>query len=110
MQREAPEQSSLSSTGAWRHDLMSTITKAELHRLIDELADHDLAVVGAFAEFLHSRQASTAPANDDRPDSLLAFLAVAPLDDELTLPDEDASVDEALREFARGDFSPEPVA
>lgn len=75
-------------------------TKEAVHRLIDQLPEDELAIVEAFLEFLASRRLG---------DPLLAFLQAAPEDDEPTTPEEDASAEDAWREYQRGDVLPSGV-
>jgi len=61
------------------------MTKAELHRIVDELPDTSIEVAGALL-----RRAAAEPE--------VAELLMAPWDDEPVTPEEQAAVRDALRE------------
>lgn len=65
-------------------------TKERLHRLVDELSDQEAEAALVIVE-------------RRRDDPMLQALAAAPLDDEPSDPDEDASADEALAAYRRGE-------
>ena len=66
-------------------------TKEALHRLIDELPENTLPGVERYLSSV-------------RDDSMMRALLAAPLDDEPTTAEEDASAREALERYRRGDF------
>ena len=69
-------------------------TKEALHRLIDQLADQDLAAVFNFAEYLHARSR----------DPVGRALASAPIDDEPLTTGELANVERARDAYRRGEW------
>lgn len=87
----------------WRH-LFATVSgamtaKEQLHRVVEELSEAEAADA---LSLLVARRA--------RPDALDQLLADAPLDDEPTTPEEEASVLEAREQAARGEvFSAEQI-
>lgn len=64
--------------------------KEKLHSLVDELSESEAAVA---LDLLVAR----------RDDALTQFLDNAPIDDEPTTPEEEAAVQEAREEIARGE-------
>ena len=66
-------------------------TKDALHRLIDELPDDALPGVERYLSAI-------------RDDPMVRTLVAAPLDDEPTSPEDDASAREAIECYHRGDF------
>ncbi len=66
-------------------------TKESLHRLIDELPDDALPGVERYLSAI-------------RDDDMMRTLEAAPLDDEPSTPEEDASAREAIERYRRGDF------
>jgi hypothetical protein len=65
-------------------------TKERLHRFVDELSEGEAAATLLVAE-------------RRRKDDLLQALAEAPLDDELSSPDEDRSARDAMAAYRRGE-------
>lgn len=65
-------------------------TKDALHRLIDELPEDTLPGVERYLTTV-------------RNDPMMRRLASAPLDDEATTPEEDASAREAIERYRRGE-------
>lgn len=65
-------------------------TKERLHKLVDELSDQEAETALVIVE-------------RRRDDPMLQALAAAPLDDEPSDLDEDASADEALAAYRRGE-------
>jgi hypothetical protein len=65
-------------------------TKERLHKLVDELSDQEAEAALVIVE-------------RRRDDPMLHALAAAPLDDELSNADEDASAAEALDAYRRGE-------
>lgn len=72
---------------------MSTATKEELHRLVDALPETEVAVARRVLEALGTIAA----------DAVMYSLKDAPIDDEPTTPEEDASSAEAWAEYRRGE-------
>ncbi len=66
-------------------------TKEVLHRLIDELPDDALPGVERYLAAV-------------RDDPMMRILLAAPLDDEPTTPEEDASAREGIERYRRGDY------
>lgn len=66
-------------------------TKEALHRLIEELPDDALPGVERYLAAV-------------RDDPMMRVLMAAPLDDEPTTPEEDASARAAIDRYRRGDF------
>jgi hypothetical protein len=69
------------------------VTKADLHRLVDALPDDSLSAVGRWLERVTE-------------DPVIAVLDAAPWDDEPITPAEEAAVQEARAEIARGEGVP----
>jgi hypothetical protein len=67
--------------------------KADLHRLIDELPEAEVAPARRFLEFLR----------DCHGDPVLRSLLRAPEDDEPLLPEDVAAIEEAKAAYRRGD-------
>jgi hypothetical protein len=65
-------------------------TKEKLHKLVDELSDQEA-------------EAALMSVERRRDDPMLQALAAAPLDDEFSDADEDASADDALAAYRRGE-------
>lgn len=65
-------------------------TKEQLHKLVDELSEQEAAAALVIVE-------------RRRDDPMLQVLAAAPLDDEPSDADEDASAAEALASYRRGE-------
>jgi hypothetical protein len=70
--------------------------KEELHRLVEELSDSEIHAARRFLEFLRTLEY----------DPLLHALSTAPVDDEPTTPEEEASAAEAWREYQQGQARP----
>ena len=73
--------------------MMTAVVRVDLHRLVDSLPEGELSVAYRVLEAL-SRAAPRDP---------LYSHADAPLDDEVTTPEEDAEAAEAWREYQRGE-------
>lgn len=68
------------------------VTKEQVHKLVDQIADDDLAAAARYLEYLR-----------DKGDPFLRALANAPEDDEPETPEEVAAVEEAKAALARGE-------
>ena len=68
-------------------------TKESLRRLVNELPESELDAARRYLEYLR-----------DTADPLMRKLLEAPKDDEPTTPEEDEAVEEAWREYLRGEF------
>ncbi len=68
------------------------VTKNQVHHLVDQLPEDDLAAVASYLEYLR-----------DKGDPFLYALANAPEDDEEETPEEAAAVAEAKAALARGE-------
>ena len=68
-------------------------TKESLRRLVNELPESELDAARRYLEYLR-----------DTADPLMRKLLEAPEDDEPTTPEEDEAVEEAWREYLRGEF------
>jgi len=66
------------------------MTKADLHRLVDELPPESVDAVGRWLERVSD-------------DPMIAVLDAAPWDDEPSTPDEETAVAEARASIARGE-------
>jgi hypothetical protein len=75
---------------------MRIASKEQLHRLIDELPEHELHAAQRFLEYLR----------DIGSDSVLRALMEASEDDEPTTPDEDEGAADAWHEYLRGEARP----
>jgi hypothetical protein len=73
------------------------LAKEELHRLVEELPVHELHAAQRFLEYL--RHVGSDP--------VLQALQHAPEDDELETPEEQAAVQEAREQLARGETLPD---
>lgn len=69
------------------------VTKEQLHKLVDQISDDDLAAAARYLEYLR-----------DEGDPFVRALAHAPEDDEPETPEEAADVALAKAEIERGDF------
>jgi hypothetical protein len=73
------------------------LAKEELHRLVEKLPVHELHAAQRFLEYL--RHVGS--------DAVLQALQHAPEDDELETPEEQAAVQEAREQLARGETLPD---
>jgi len=71
--------------------------KAELHRLVEALPVHELHAAQRFLEYLHQLGG----------DPVLRALLETPEDDEPETPEEQAAVQEAREQLARGETIPD---
>jgi hypothetical protein len=71
-------------------------TKDKLRQLVEDLPESEVHAAECFLAYLR----------DIGTDPFLRALALAPVDDEPTTPEEDAAAAEAWQEYLRGEFRP----
>ncbi|HLH24615.1 MAG TPA: hypothetical protein VK066_19005 [Chloroflexota bacterium] len=71
-------------------------SKDKLHQLVEELPQSEV----------HAAESILAYLRDIGSDPFLRALALAPVDDEPTTPEEDEGASEAWQEYLRGEFRP----
>ena len=77
--------------------------KDELHRLVDALPEREAYAARRFLEYLRDSGGTRAASVAERDDSVLRAFMEAPEDDEPLTPEDEAAIQEAEAEIARGD-------
>lgn len=75
----------------YHHEGRAVTTKEALHRLIDDLPEDALPAVERYLSSV-------------RDDAVVRALVTAPIDDEPTTPEEDASSEESWQAYRRGQY------